>query len=265
MIAKSKKLLPVSLLAVTLGLSGCSSMGTGEGVGTALGAGLGGLIGSQFGSGTGKLIATGLGVAAGGYIGNQIGRYLDEQDKQRHAASMQNAAISGKSQSWSNPETGASGSVQVTGQKSNQGDVKMKVLKDRVAETPPIDLIGATYKSASDINVRGGPGTDYKVTSSLKKDEATQVVGKVQGKNWYMISEGGAASGFVFADLLSPAPNAAIDDNETPSGEVTDAVVAANQTCQVTTTTVKYADGRTEQDEVLLCPTADGGMEIRES
>lgn len=50
-------------------------------MGTLLGAGLGGLLGSQFGKGEGKLVTTGLGVFLGGVLGNSAGSSLDRGDE----------------------------------------------------------------------------------------------------------------------------------------------------------------------------------------
>ncbi|MDD3287811.1 MAG: glycine zipper 2TM domain-containing protein [Alphaproteobacteria bacterium] len=49
--------------------------------GGAMGAGLGGLLGSQFGHGDGRLAYTGLGVAMGALAGNGIGESLDRADR----------------------------------------------------------------------------------------------------------------------------------------------------------------------------------------
>lgn len=51
-----------------------------EDMGTLLGAGLGGLLGSQFGGGEGQLAATGLGVFLGGLTGRSMGQSLDRAD-----------------------------------------------------------------------------------------------------------------------------------------------------------------------------------------
>lgn len=48
--------------------------------GTTIGAGLGGLLGNQFGRGDGRVAATGLGVAMGAIVGNSIGESLDNAD-----------------------------------------------------------------------------------------------------------------------------------------------------------------------------------------
>ncbi len=51
--------------------------GSGEFIGTLVGAGTGGYIGSMFGHGAGRLAATGAGVFIGGAIGNEIGYQSD--------------------------------------------------------------------------------------------------------------------------------------------------------------------------------------------
>ena len=70
-----KKLLVVAAVSAIV-LSGC--VVTNQQGGTLVGAGLGGLLGSQFGGGTGQLAATGLGVLAGGLLGSQIGYHMDQ-------------------------------------------------------------------------------------------------------------------------------------------------------------------------------------------
>jgi surface antigen len=97
----------------------CDQEGFGnkEIVGTLAGAALGGLVGSQFGGGTGNKIAIGAGVVAGGFLGNKIGSSLDCQDQQYHYDTTQSALESkktGQASSWSNPDTGNSGTITPT-------------------------------------------------------------------------------------------------------------------------------------------------------
>ena len=70
-----KKLLVVAVSAIVL--SGC--IATNQQGGTLVGAGVGGLLGSQIGKGTGKLVATGLGVLAGAMAGNAVGQHMDRR------------------------------------------------------------------------------------------------------------------------------------------------------------------------------------------
>ena len=102
-----------ALLAIAL-LAGCAQDGPGtkQTVGGVAGAILGGIAGAQFGSGTGQLIATGVGAAAGLLIGSELGRGLDDLDRRR-AMDAQTAATRapmGETITWSNPNSGNSGS-----------------------------------------------------------------------------------------------------------------------------------------------------------
>jgi surface antigen len=105
-----------AVLAVAL--AACSNTGNGEKEmgGTLIGAGLGGLAGSQIGGGTGQLVATGAGVLLGGLIGNQVGKSLDNADRAEMARAQQTAyaAPVGQQITWNNPQSGHSGTVTPT-------------------------------------------------------------------------------------------------------------------------------------------------------
>ena len=113
-VSRMKIVALVAASALTLGA--CEHYGQKEAGGTLIGAGLGGLLGSQFGHGTGKLVATGLGVAAGGLLGNHIGRSLDRADQAylyRASERAQTAPV-GETITWNNPQSGNYGSVTPT-------------------------------------------------------------------------------------------------------------------------------------------------------
>jgi surface antigen len=105
-----------AVLAVAL--AGCTNDGSGgkEMGGTLIGAGLGGLAGSQIGGGTGRLAATGAGVLLGGLLGNQVGRSLDRADRAEMMRAQQSAygAPVGQQITWSNPQSGNSGTITPT-------------------------------------------------------------------------------------------------------------------------------------------------------
>ena len=82
--------------------------------GALVGAGAGGLIGSQLGHGKGKDVATVLGVIAGGLIGSQVGASLDRADQAALHQTTQTAletAPPGQPLPWRNPDTGNYGTV----------------------------------------------------------------------------------------------------------------------------------------------------------
>jgi surface antigen len=102
--------------AMALSLGACETYGQKEAGGTLLGAGLGGLLGSQFGGGTGKLAMTALGVVGGGLLGNSIGRSLDRADQTYYQRASQQAVAApiGETITWNNPQSGNYGSVTPT-------------------------------------------------------------------------------------------------------------------------------------------------------
>ena len=110
--------LSLTVLSV-LTLNGCSNTTTGskEGLGTVVGAALGGLLGSQFGSGDGNTAAIVTGIFLGGLLGKDVGATLDRVDKQMMARTthntLENSPI-GSTSNWNNPDTGNSGTITPT-------------------------------------------------------------------------------------------------------------------------------------------------------
>ena len=103
------------VLAFTV-LSGCQQMNK-QGMGTAVGAVAGGLLGSTVGKGSGKLFAVGAGALAGALVGSAIGQNLDEIDRKLMEQSSQRAlesAPSGQAVEWSNPDSGHKGYIEPT-------------------------------------------------------------------------------------------------------------------------------------------------------
>lgn len=111
---KPSKIAIVAILALSLGA--CEHYGQKETGGTLIGAGLGGLLGSQFGHGTGKVALTALGVVGGGLLGNSIGRSLDRADQSYYQRASQRAVAApiGETITWNNPQSGHYGSITPT-------------------------------------------------------------------------------------------------------------------------------------------------------
>jgi surface antigen len=110
--SKSSKLAVVMALAASFSLSACAE-GNNQTGATLLGAGLGGLLGSQFGGGDGRLAMTAIGTLAGAAIGSQVGKRMDEVDrmKMREAEQRAYGAPIGETIIWNNPDTGNRGTV----------------------------------------------------------------------------------------------------------------------------------------------------------
>jgi len=96
-------------------LQGCTAPGMNkQGTGTLLGGAGGALLGSQFGKGKGQLVGVGVGALLGAVLGGQIGAGMDEQDRRLAELTSQRAleaAPSGSSVEWRNPDNGHSGYV----------------------------------------------------------------------------------------------------------------------------------------------------------
>ena len=105
-------------LAAAVSLAACATdQGEKQTLGTLIGAGLGGLAGSQIGSGTGQLAAVGAGVLLGGLLGSEVGKSLDRADRafaERNAQGSLESTPSGQTSGWVNPDSGHSGSFTPT-------------------------------------------------------------------------------------------------------------------------------------------------------
>ncbi|HEY1096457.1 MAG TPA: RT0821/Lpp0805 family surface protein [Alphaproteobacteria bacterium] len=133
-----KKILAIAVLASlltacansdgTYGAAGTSSPMNKQNVGGLGGAVLGGLAGSQIGGGSGRLWATGAGVLIGALAGSEIGKSLDRADQtyMNQAYSKAMTAPAGQNITWSNPDSGNSGSYNTvrTGRASNGGQCR---------------------------------------------------------------------------------------------------------------------------------------------
>jgi len=88
-----------------------------ETLGGLSGAAVGGLAGAQVGSGSGQLAATAVGALVGFFIGSEVGKSLDKADQlyaERTASQALETNPTGETSSWSNPDSGNSGSITPT-------------------------------------------------------------------------------------------------------------------------------------------------------
>ncbi len=112
--AISKKIIAGSV-AVMLAVGGCSSyQDNPKQTGGAVLGGVGGaLLGSLFGSGSGRLAAVAAGTLIGAMIGSEIGESLDKADRAAidRAEKRATTAPMGETITWSNPDSGNSGSI----------------------------------------------------------------------------------------------------------------------------------------------------------
>ena len=112
------KIATIGVVLVSLtALGDCQRGSEKQTLGTVLGGAAGGWAGSQIGGGSGKIAAAAAGTLLGALIGSEIGKTMDEVDRQKAARATQTALETnrtGASSTWSNPDTGHSGSVTPT-------------------------------------------------------------------------------------------------------------------------------------------------------
>ena len=106
----------LSVGALALALAACQDGGGKETVGTVLGGIGGAVIGSQFGGGSGQLVGTAVGTLAGAFLGREVGKSLDKADQTQVQRATQRAETApvGQQITWSNPDSGNSGTVTPT-------------------------------------------------------------------------------------------------------------------------------------------------------
>ncbi|CAM4454185.1 MAG: hypothetical protein LEGION0398_MBIBDBAK_00036 [Legionellaceae bacterium] len=100
-----KKLASLFLVtSITLNLVACSGVSN-QNMGTAGGAIIGGLLGSQFGQGSGAVAATIGGAIIGGYIGGTVGKSMDDTDRSKVNTILERNPTN-QASTWQNPDTG---------------------------------------------------------------------------------------------------------------------------------------------------------------
>jgi len=106
----------IMIFVAALSVSSCAIVGEmdqNEKLYTVGGAGLGALIGYQFGGGAASVIYSGLGATIGGLTGLSYARSMTVSDRwafdKTASATLDNGQL-GQTQGWNNPETGHNGS-----------------------------------------------------------------------------------------------------------------------------------------------------------
>lgn len=109
-----RRIAGIALAALLLAACAGGGRGPKETAGAVIGGVGGAVVGSQIGGGTGRIVATAAGTLLGAWLGSEVGRQMDETDRQR-AAQTAGGALErepdGESATWSNPNTGNSGST----------------------------------------------------------------------------------------------------------------------------------------------------------
>ncbi|OYU43019.1 MAG: hypothetical protein CFE44_20705, partial [Burkholderiales bacterium PBB4] len=96
------------------GIFGCSTDGNKQTPAAVIGGVVGGVLGNRIAGRGNRTLGTLLGGALGAAGGSALGCKLQKNDQAKAERAMEEALAKGESQSWENPETGASGNVEVS-------------------------------------------------------------------------------------------------------------------------------------------------------
>jgi uncharacterized caspase-like protein len=69
---------------------------------------------------------------------------------------------------------------------------------------PPLDIVDETYVAVYPAKVRGKPDPFSPQVKSIEVGQAINVVGRVKGQDWYLVSENDRPLGYVAVDQLVP-------------------------------------------------------------
>ncbi|HSH41930.1 MAG TPA: SH3 domain-containing protein [Arenicellales bacterium] len=143
-----------------------------ENLGGAIGAAIGGLAGNKIVDGKGQSAATAAGAVGGFLVGKNIAHNYR----------------GGKHRADRHP-----------GYRGQRGRYE-----PRGHRKQSVSPINRTFVARTTSNVRAGPSTRYSITNRLHRRERVHVIGKVQGRNWFLVRTD-RRRGYVYAPLLRPA------------------------------------------------------------
>ena len=218
------------------------------------GAVIGGLVGGVLGNNLAKNergLGTVLGAAAGAAAGSYVGCRMQRSDQQKAQFAAENALDRGGSQSWNNPQTGASGNVRVistsNGQASNPAPVSMSGMRFAAGVEPVSNYAAASgrYKSSNTVNLRGAPSTSAPVVGKLRPGETIDAVARVSGGDWILAARDGVAIGYVAQSVVRP-----VAAGQTYAGGA--------ETCRTFDQTIQTQGGSPETQRYTACKGANG-------
>lgn len=194
---------------------------------------------------------------------------MSEGDVKRAADARDESIRTGTPQTWSNPDSGASGVVETAAAEPQPPKLTpVKIRKDRVTSDtlPMMDAVGEAYvvTSARGANVRGGPGTSYAVVESLKPQEQIDAIARVRDQDWYMVGRGQVGIGYVAGSLIVPVPKQTVvaPVQPPPPEQVSEVQVTLAAECYTTKQTVTLGDGTAEEATVTSCRTPNGWAQV---
>ncbi len=220
------------------GIFGCQADGNKQTIGTIAGGVLGGFLGNRIAGRGSRTLGTILGGALGAAAGSAVGCKLQKNDQAKAERAVEEAAATGKDQTWSSDETGASGTVKVAG--AEGGALSGIKLASGVEPASGYAKVASAFIASGNANVRSRPGTDGKIVGTLASGTRVWVPASVSGQPWYLISDAGIGQGYVSNALLKKVTN------DMASG------------CRVVKQTISQPGAAAESETLQACKDKDG-------
>ena len=210
------------------------------------------------------MVGAALGAAAGSYIGCKMG----SGDVTRAQAATQTALREGRSESWTNQRSGASGRIDIVdtysyGEPRDGGDRGRGRQQARVEDLTfgqdierPRDFKPAegAYQASGVVVLRGGPSQRARSVGKLSQGDTVDAVARVSGADWLLVSRNGAALGYV-----SEAQLQLVQERGGKGGD------RGGSTCRVFDQTYTAKDRQPETQRYTACETAKGEWVIQQA
>lgn len=204
------------------GLFACEGSGKKQEGGALIGAAAGALLGRAVAKNE-KTLGTVVGAAAGAAAGAYIGCRMQSTDQALAQQATKRALESGRSETWSNSRTGASGRIDVVS--SSYGppiDGQNLRFERGVLQLRSYDAVGGgDYRARGAANLRSSPSTTGKVVGKLAAGDRVEVLGGAPNSNWLLVGRNGYGVGYVSASLLDQGGYA-----QAPSCRIIDASIS---------------------------------------
>jgi surface antigen len=271
----------VLVTAALVALSGCQTNMSREDWGKTLGTLGGAVLGAAVADEDKRWMGAAIGAAAGYFAGRAIGRYLSEQEREALAGQTVTALDeeSAGSRTWQSSQSGTSAKIE-TGEIAYQSKRKEVQRLKSVQVIPTIRLENRDYQTTTALNVRGGPGRQYKVITTLKAGDRVSSAGRTDN-GWLMLAKQGVTVGYVHSKYVEPLPeHAQAGDNKSDRGlqtesgrqdgfagidldqvEIETATVDAQVGCRDVKISVMSSAG-TETETMHACQKEDGVWEL---
>lgn len=234
----------------------CQAGGNRQGSGAIIGALAGGIVGNQVADekrGLGTVLGAALGAAAGSYIGcrMQVG------DQQRAQAMAQAALDQGRSQVWSDPQTGGTGRTDIVNTFYQPAPPQARMTPEGIPYAPGVERpreyqpSEGVYTANGAVNMRTGPSQRAPLAGSLRTGERIEGLVRVDGSPWVLAVRDGMAVGYVSETNLRFV------------GAVTQAAAPQGPMCRTFDQTFQPRGGAPETQRYTACRDQGGQWVIQ--